>query len=175
MEGKPHPMKKLLVGFVIGICVPLITAYLFVNLGGMPVATKGSPLPLEKFLASKALHVAMAKEVDKPSPLPADEPNLLAGARVYQTHCAVCHGQLGQSESAIAKGMYPHPPQLLPPKKGVTDDPVGETYWKAKNGIRLTGMPGFGESLTDPELWQVSLLLLHADKLPDSAQQVLRK
>jgi hypothetical protein len=43
-----------------------------------------------------------------------------------------------------------------------------------KNGIRLTGMPGLSESLTDAEMWQVSLLCLHADKLPESVRQILR-
>ncbi len=168
-------MKKILFGVVVGICLPLLAGYLFVVSGGMPVATKGPPLPLEKFLAHKALAAAIGTEASKPSPLPADEPNLLAGAHVYQAQCAVCHGHLGQTESAIAAGMFPHPPQLLPPKKGVTDDDVGETYWKVKNGIRLTGMPGYGSCLSDNEMWQVSLLLLHADKLPDSAVAVLRK
>jgi mono/diheme cytochrome c family protein len=168
-------MIKILIGIVIGICVPFVTCCLFVFLGGMPVATKGNPLPMEKFIARTALHAAMGKEADQPSPLPADEPNLLAGAKIYQVQCAVCHGVLGKPESAIAKGMFPHPPQLLPPKKGVTDDPVGETYWKVKNGIRLTGMPGYTGNLTDSEMWQVSLLMLHADKLPAPVQQVLRK
>jgi thiosulfate dehydrogenase len=167
-------MKKLLAGVFIGMCVPLVAGYLFVILGGMPVATKSRPLPMEQFLAGKALHAAMDKEAGKPSPLSADETNFLAGARVYQVQCSGCHGQLGQPASAISKGMFPPPPLLLPPKKGVTDDPVGETYWKVKNGIRLTGMPSFNESLTDSEMWQVSLLLLHADKLPASVQQVLR-
>ena len=141
----------------------------------MPVATKGAPLPFEKTLARKALHAAMDKEAGKPSPLAADEGNFLAGARVYQAQCAVCHGQRGQSESMIARGMFPHPPQLLPPKKGVTDDPIGEIYWKVKNGIRLTGMPGYGENLTDSEMWQVSLMLLHTDTLPVSVQSLLRQ
>jgi mono/diheme cytochrome c family protein len=57
----------------------------------------------------------------------------------------------------------------------VTDDQVGETYWKAKNGIRLTGMPGYGETLTEDQLWQVSLLLQHANELPASVQSVLRQ
>jgi thiosulfate dehydrogenase len=179
MEGssasKPRRVKALIAGVVIGALLPLMAGYLFVVLGGMPVATKGAPLPLEKYLARKALHRAMDAEGGAPSPLPADEPNFLAGARVYQAQCAVCHGQLDQPESAIARGMFPHPPQLLPPKKGVTDDKVGETYWKVKNGIRLTGMPGFVDGLTDSEMWQVSLLLLHADKLPPSVQQALRK
>jgi mono/diheme cytochrome c family protein len=168
-------MKKILFGIILGICLPFVAGYLFIISGHMPVATKGPPLPLEKFLARKAQHAVMDPEAGKPSPLPADEPNLVAGAHVYQAQCAVCHGHLGQPESAIAKGMFPHPPQLLPPKTGVTDDEVGETYWKVKNGIRLTGMPGYGDSLSDNELWQVSLLLLHADKLPEPALAVLRK
>jgi thiosulfate dehydrogenase len=68
--------------------------------------------------------------------------------------------------------MFPKPPQFFQ-GHGVTDDPVGETYWKAKNGIRLTGMPAYGSSVSDQQLWQVSLLLAHADKLPPSAQKVL--
>ena len=36
-------MKKLLAGVFIGMCVPLVAGYLFVILGGMPVATKGDP------------------------------------------------------------------------------------------------------------------------------------
>jgi mono/diheme cytochrome c family protein len=97
------------------------------------------------------------------------------GAHVYQHHCSVCHGNLVAPESAIAKGMFPHPPQLFQPEKGVTDDPVGETYWKVKNGIRLTGMPGFDGNLTEQEIWEVSLFLAHADHLPESAKQVLQQ
>jgi mono/diheme cytochrome c family protein len=52
----------------------------------------------------------------------------------------------------------------------VTDDPAGETYWKAANGIRLTGMPGYRGTLTDTQLWQVSLMLANADKLPASVK-----
>jgi mono/diheme cytochrome c family protein len=68
--------------------------------------------------------------------------------------------------------MFPKPPQLFQ-GKGVTDDEPGETYWKVDNGIRLTGMPSFANSLSPTEMWQVSLLLANADKLPDSAKQAL--
>ena len=71
--------------------------------------------------------------------------------------------------------MYPRPPQLLLPEQGVTDDPVGATFWVVKNGIRLTGMAAFSGSLTDPEMWQVSLLLLNADKLSTPVQEALRQ
>jgi mono/diheme cytochrome c family protein len=41
---------------------------------------------------------------------------------------------------------------------------VGETYWKVRNGIRLTGMPSFDNLLNQTQMWQVSVLLAHADK-----------
>jgi len=55
----------------------------------------------------------------------------------------------------------------------VTDDPAWETYWKAKNGIRLTGMPGFQKSLNDTQLWQVSVLLANADKISPAVKAAL--
>jgi mono/diheme cytochrome c family protein len=168
-------MKRFLIGLLLGILAVLAGGFLFMTQGGMPVATRGGPLPLEKFLASRALHVAVAKAEGEPSPLPADEVNLVAGAKVYQNNCAVCHGLRDPaSRTAIAKGMYPPPPPLLEPDKGVTDDPVGETHWKVKNGIRLTGMPGFDGSLSPDEMWQVSLLLAKADQLPPAVQQALK-
>jgi mono/diheme cytochrome c family protein len=167
-------MKKVLLGIVIGVCIFPLAGYLFVESGGMPVATKGKPLPLERFLAGVALNAAVDREVNRPSPVEATEANLAAGAKIYRANCMVCHGSADRPPSAIALGMYPKPPPLVrTDRKGVTDDSAGETYWKAKNGIRLTGMPGFVDSLTDTGLWQVSLVLQHAHELPPSASQLL--
>jgi thiosulfate dehydrogenase len=157
-------MKKFLLGFVFGLIVVAVGVYLFFDLGLAPVATSAPAMPMERRLASMALHARIEKEAPKQAPIPADEANLLAGAHVYREHCAVCHGLSDQPETAIAKGMFPHPPQLFT-GHGVTDDPAGETYWKAANGIRLTGMPGYKASLSDTQLWQVSLMLANADKL----------
>jgi len=55
----------------------------------------------------------------------------------------------------------------------VTDDPAWETYWKAKNGIRLTGMPAFKETLNDTQIWQVSVLLANADKISPAVKSAL--
>jgi mono/diheme cytochrome c family protein len=158
-------MKKLLLGFVICLVFMLLGALAYFGLGLAPVATSAPPMPFEQLVAGMALHARISKE----APFPADEPNLLAGARIYREQCSVCHGLSGQPETGIAKGMFPHPPQLFT-GHGVTDDPPGETYWKAANGIRLTGMPGFKGSLSDTQLWQVSLMLANADKLPAAAK-----
>jgi hypothetical protein len=68
--------------------------------------------------------------------------------------------------------MYPHA-TLLFKGKGVTDDPPQESYWKATNGIRLSGMPSFKDTLSDTQLWQLALLVANADKIPDSAKKIL--
>ena len=164
-------MKNLILGLIVGIFLLPVAAFLYLWFGYAPVATSAPPLPFERTLAAMALNARIAKEAPKDAPVPPTELNLLAGAKIYQENCAVCHGT-GEPRTAIAKGMFPPPPPLFE-GKGVTDDPVGETYWKAANGIRLTGMPGFGGSLSDEQLWQVSQLLANADKLPQSVKDLL--
>jgi mono/diheme cytochrome c family protein len=79
----------------------------------------------------------------------------------------------GQEQTAIAKGEFPGPPALFD-GKGVVGDPVGDTYWVVANGIRLTGMPGFTDSLSSDQMWQVSLLLANADKLSPGVKGALQ-
>jgi mono/diheme cytochrome c family protein len=113
------------------------------------------------------------KEMPKSIPVAADETTYLAGAQVYQDHCAICHGLPNVDQTPMARGMFPKPPALFK-GKGVTDDPAGETYWKVANGIRLTGMPEFKHSLNDTQMWQVSLLLANADKISDAVKDKLK-
>ena len=165
-------MGKFVFGIVVGLIVAVLSVYFYFATGRAPVATSDPAMPLEKMLASKALNARIEREMPGKAPLPADESNYLAGAKVYRENCAMCHGIPGQPRTNAAMGMYPYPPELFK-GKGVTDDPAGETYWKAKNGIRLTGMPGFKETLSDTQLWQVSLVLANADKLPQSVRDSL--
>jgi mono/diheme cytochrome c family protein len=139
--------------------------YVYFAGGFAPVATSAPPMPFEKRLARLALHARIGREMPKTVPIEADEANYLVGAHLYVEHCAPCHGVPGKPETAIAQGEFPRPPQLFR-GKGVTDDLPGETYWKTANGIRLTGMPAFDKSLSPTQVWQVSLLLANADKLP---------
>jgi hypothetical protein len=72
------------------------------------------------------------------------------------------------SSSAVAKGLYPKPPQLA--TDAVEDDPEGVSFWKIKHGIRWTGMPSWKDSLSDQQIWTLALFLKHMDKLPPGAQ-----
>jgi hypothetical protein len=68
--------------------------------------------------------------------------------------------------------MFPKPPKLME-GKGVTDDSPGETYWKVAGGIRMSGMPGFDKTLSATQMWQVTLLLANADKLPPRRRKIV--
>jgi len=135
------------------------------------MATSAPPLPLEKTVAKMALRASIGSARDQKDPLSFDDENMLAGVNVYeQQRCAVCHGAPGQPRTTISKGMFPAPPQLFEKDDMVTDDPEGATYWKVTHGIRLSGMPGFADTLSDTQRWQVTMLVAHADKLSGAAQ-----
>ncbi|MGA7291520.1 MAG: cytochrome c [Terriglobales bacterium] len=163
---------KFIAGLVLGLLIVPFGMYLYFTSGSAPVATTDSDMPFETFFADKAMHARIEKDMPKNVPIQPTEQNDLAGADLYKQHCAVCHGLPLMPKTAIATGMYPHPPQLFQ-GKGVTDDEPGETYWKIFNGLRLTGMPGFSKSLSETQMWQIALMLANADKLPASVKESL--
>ena len=160
----------LVLGIVTAIVVIAAGGYLFVKGGGVPMETTAPPLPFEETLAGMAIGASIGNAGAQKNPVPLNEDNLMAGARVFKENCAFCHTTPGGQQSSASKGMFPKPPQLFTPDEMVTDDPEGVTYWVVTHGIRLSGMPGFGPTLSDTERWQVTMLLAHADKLPPAVQ-----
>ena len=163
-------MRGFVLGVIVTILLAIVGGYLFVRGGGVSLATSAPPLPLEKTIASLALRASIGNAADQKNPLPFDDSDMLAGVITYKAHCAMCHGVPEQPRAAISKGMFPPPPQLFEKEDMVTDDPEGVTYWKVTNGIRLSGMPGFGGALSDTQRWQVTMLVAHAGKLSGTVQ-----
>ncbi len=163
------------VGMVIGVVALVAGGYGFVRAGGVSMETTARPLPFERQVAHLALRASIGNAAAVKDPLALDDDNMLAGAQIYKTHCAVCHGLPGQPPSVISQGMFPPPPQLLQPNAMVTDDPEGVTYWKVTHGIRLSGMPGFGRTLSETQRWQVTMFVGHADELAPAVKDELAR
>ena len=162
------------IAFIVGLLIIPICGFVYFRVGHPPVAVADQPFPLEKQIVHVPLGARISKEMPANPPIAATPENLVAGAKIYREQCAFCHG-LVNSKSTIASHMYPSTPQLWSSHRsgvvGVSDDPPGETYWKVANGIRLTGMPSFSKTLSEIEMWQVTLLLANADKpVPDAAK-----
>jgi len=167
-------VKTFILGVVVAFVLAFVGVFFYFDLGLAPVATSDKPMPMETYFAKKALHARINKEAPKRDVSGFTTADLVTGANVYQADCAFCHGLPNGTKSAAADGMFPPPPQLFTPHGMVTDDPAGVTYWKVKNGIRLTGMPGFHASLSEQQLWDVAAVLARADKLPPEVTNALK-
>ncbi len=167
-------MGRFILGVIVGVVIVPLVVLAWFRWGNPPVAVADHPLPFEKMIVHVPLHARIDRQMVHNPPIQPTEDNLVAGAQIYSDHCAECHGFYGKP-SPMAPHMYPPAPQLWrkhPGRNvvGVSDDPPGATEWKVENGIRLTGMPAFKQLLTNTQMWQVSLLLAHANKpLPPAA------
>jgi len=162
-------IKGILLGIVLGIAGVAACVYAYFATGRAPIAVEAAEMPFERKFAHMGLHSYLDK-------LPHPEPQVpSAGLTVnivvlFSLILAV--GMLVDdaiivsefAERRMAEGMAPKPPQLFK-GVGVTDDEAWESYWKVKNGIRMTGMPGFKGHLTETEIWLVTVLVKNADKI----------
>jgi thiosulfate dehydrogenase len=166
-----------LFGFLLALILIFAGGWAYLKFGRPPVAVADPAFPMEAEIVHAPLRARIEKETLQP-PFGTSEDVFESGAKLYQTSCVSCHGLPGK-DSAYGKYMYPKTPQLW--KKhatsavvGVSDDPAGETFWKIKYGIRLTGMPSYQHLYTDEQIWQIALLLKNADQsLPDPVMGLL--
>jgi thiosulfate dehydrogenase len=175
---KSRGILKFLLGFLFAFVVIFVGGFAYLKYGHPPVAAADPAFPMEAQIVHVPLGARIDKEMQQP-PFGISEDVYEAGAHIYVQQCASCHGRPGEPVD-YAKWMYPAAPQLW--KKhakgnvvGVSDDEPGETFWKVKNGIRLTGMPAYQHVLTDEQMWDVSLLVKNADQqLPDPVVAILK-
>jgi thiosulfate dehydrogenase len=169
-------VRAFLLGVLATIVVAAVCGYIVLRSGLVPANADAEPGWLEIWAANTSLDATLDREAPKgPNPVTLTDANLVAGVELYGRHCAICHGTAkgDASASPVAKGLYPRPPQLA--TDGVEDDPEGFSFWKIKHGIRWTGMPSWGSTLTDEQIWTLALFLNQMDKLPSAAQQAWQK
>jgi len=167
-------LKGFILGIVVTIVAALVVGYAGITGGFLiPANADAKPSPFERWAASRSLDATIAREAPtQANPVAATDANYEAGIKLYAANCSACHGLPGTRPSSIAIGLYQHAPQLA--RHGVEDDPAGETFWKIKHGIRLTGMPAFTRTLSDAQIWTLALFLKAMDKLPPAPQKLWR-
>lgn len=91
----------------------------------------------------------------------------------FADHCAQCHANDGSGNTEMSKGLYPRPPDMrLPATQNLSD---GELYYIIRNGVPLTGMPGWGDPHfdQDDDSWQLVLFIRHLSHLtPDELKDM---
>jgi thiosulfate dehydrogenase len=173
-------MRRFVLGLILGLLVLPFGVWCWLRYGHPPVAVNDPRLPFEEQLVSVPLHARIDRDTaQEPVTMAASPANLLLGAEIYRSNCASCHGLYGLP-SSFGPHMFPKAPQLWAPHAdgvvGVSDDPAGETYWKVKNGIRLSGMPSYAQILNAAQMGQVSVLLASAaSPLPAEVLDLLKQ
>ncbi len=74
------------------------------------------------------------------------------GYNSYREMCALCHALPGEKASPVQIGLNPEPPRLVEAAEHMSS---AELFWVIKNGIRMTGMPAWGATHSDNELWDI--------------------
>ena len=91
----------------------------------------------------------------------------MEGARLYRQMCSRCHGLPSESDNIYGRSFYPPAPQFPGGMPNYTDS---QLFWTIKHGIRNTGMPAWGNMLSDDEIWQLVSLLKNSQDLPPSVE-----
>jgi thiosulfate dehydrogenase len=157
-------MLKFLFGFVIAVVVLLTAGFCYVRMG---FVDPRADMPLN-WLESKIAMPALDASVDRRAPeahnpLPVSDANLTAGMKIYQTNCALCHGDIQHPHAPLGDAFYPRAPQFA---EDPADMPEHQNFYIIQHGIRLSGMPAWKGAISEQETWQVTSFLSHMDKLP---------
>jgi mono/diheme cytochrome c family protein len=140
-------------------------------------SARDEPSSLETFIATRVRRLA-TPEAARSARNPVEAtPEVLAGAMShFADHCALCHGNDGKGETSIGRGLFPKPPDMAAPATQQLTD--GELYYIIENGIRLTGMPAFGEepgNMENKESRDLVHFIRHLPSITDDELAAMKK
>lgn len=135
------------------------------------VSAREQPGAVETFVAGTVRNFAIARRArDLRNPVERSPEIIAAGRAHFADHCAVCHANDGGGNTEMGRGMWPKPPDMRQAQTQALSD--GELFWIIENGIRFTGMPGWGTGT--PESEEASWHLVHFIRhLPDVSETEL--
>ncbi|HXG20082.1 MAG TPA: c-type cytochrome [Methylomirabilota bacterium] len=152
--------KVVLVCSILLLLIVGLWFYWFLTTHGFSAREK--PGAIEAFLARKVRGLATPAEAKNlKNPLSPTPLAIAEGRDHFADHCAICHANSGSGKTVINSGLYPPAPDLRQERTQQLSD--GELMYIIKNGIRFTGMPGWGGG--DEENWKLVLFIRHLPQL----------
>ena len=138
-------------------------------------STRDAPSWMEVRLARALRSLSVPDEAKaRKNPLRVS-PEVLAGARAHWAdHCALCHANNGSGDTPMGQRLFPRAPDMRStPTQELSD---GELYYIIQNGVRLTGMPAWGEPVQDdPDTWGLVAFIRHLPNLGPDEEKEMKK
>lgn len=144
-----------ILGTLAAVLALVVLAVLAVAYGGfVDVSAVGAESePVEWFLETTR-HSSIERAIGRLEAPPLDDAGTLRTGLVhYHQMCVTCHGAPGIGAAELARGLNPMPPELARSGEG---EEIVETFWVVKNGLKMTGMPAFGPTHSDEDLWAIA-------------------
>lgn len=165
-------MKGFLAGVILTILALLVGGYVVAKKGYVNFEADQQPSTMERHFVMGAVDASTERRApERKNPLAANEENIVAGAQLYLNNCAGCHGEPSNAETQFGRSFYPPVPPFF---KDAPDMPENENFYIIQHGTRWTGMPSWGKTLTEPQIWQVVTFLSNIEKLPPAASKVFQ-
>ncbi len=138
-------------------------------------SAREEPGAMEAALATSARSMAIpARYKSMKNPVTATPEVVREGMEHWADHCATCHANNGSGDTMYGKTMYPRPPDMRRDRTQNLSD--GELYSVIKDGVRLTGMPAFGDPGDDDiDSWKLVVFIRHLPTLTEREQMEMEK
>ncbi len=149
-------LMKNIVFTVLGVTVvAILSVLIFVYSGVYDVAATKENSAAKVWLLQTTLNRSVASRAAKITVPSLDKADLLEGASHYDAMCASCHGAPGKSRAEFAAYLNPEPPDFGKEAQGLDHPSAQKVFWITKYGIEMTGMPAWGPTHSDEELWDM--------------------
>jgi mono/diheme cytochrome c family protein len=159
-------MKRILVLCFIIVLLVALGCVLYANrLMHRGFSTRVAPGAVESSFALTMRDMAIpARYKAMKNPVAVTPVVIHDGMAHWADHCATCHGNNGSGDTMYGKTMYPRPPDMR--QKDTQEMSDGELYYTIKNGIRMSGMPAFGDpGDDDADSWKLVAFIRHLPEL----------
>lgn len=168
MDGRSW---KIVGGTTVALLLILVLGALaFIYSGAYNVAATEEHTALVRWVLETTQDRSIgARGADVGEAPPFDSTLVVAGFDGFRAMCVECHGAPGFDPDVNGQGLYPEPPELGEEAQEFTDS---ELFWITKNGIKFTGMPAFGPTHSDEDLWSLVAFMRELEEMtPEEYQQ----
>jgi mono/diheme cytochrome c family protein len=167
-----NELKLVLITGLIGLALIPIAVTAFVQSGIYDVAASKRHTKFTEWITHDTMVHSVRKQarVIVPPPM-TSAAQLRAGFCSYEAHCVACHGAAAVPRQPWVSGFEPQPPYLLDVTQRFTPS---ELFWIVRNGIKMTAMPAWQDTMPERETWDVVAFLETMPKMNSSDYLKLR-